>query len=186
MKRKTKKRPWRSATNRSIKVRHTRCKRVLVIFNNQVEIVDLLREETHFPPPHQDFDYEPVELAVVRFIGVEVYVPRGSVVFLLEEQQSKSKGNLKPPFRARAKERAMIHQLINDLANAETGLRALGDRKSAELANRIHEYLPRLFKLGGVVLTPAGRKQFRAAPVQRMMDTAVAEPEKRGKSIGDS
>jgi hypothetical protein len=57
----------------------------------------------------------------------------------------------------------MTHQLINDLFNAEAGLRALGDMRALELADRIREYLPGLLNEAGVVLTPAGRKQFCSA-----------------------
>jgi hypothetical protein len=71
-----------------------------------------------------------------------------------------------------------MHQLINDLSNAETGLRALGDMKSLELADRIHEYLPGVIREGGVVLTPAGRRQFLSAAVQRTLDSSARNRKK--------
>jgi hypothetical protein len=83
--------PKSSKRSAGIKVRHARCKRVLVILNSRIETVDLLREVIHSPPPHPDYDEEPVELAVVRFVGLDVYVPCGCVVFLHDEKRIKSK-----------------------------------------------------------------------------------------------
>ena len=51
---------------------------------------------------------------------------------------------------------ALTHQLISDLANAETGLRALGIRQGATRQPNPSGLAARL-NLGYVVLTPAGR-----------------------------
>ena len=63
-----------------IKTRHPRCKQVLVILNHRLETLDLVREQVH--PPVGDFAEEPLELAVVRWHGLEVLVPLECVVFL--------------------------------------------------------------------------------------------------------
>lgn len=60
--------------------RPARCKQVLVIINHRIEMVELIREEVH--PPMGDFADEPLEFAVVRWHGLEVYVPLESVIFL--------------------------------------------------------------------------------------------------------
>jgi len=58
-----------------------RCKQVLCVLCNRLETVDLLREEVH-PVLGTDYDDEPVEVAVVEYLGLEVAVPLGCVVFL--------------------------------------------------------------------------------------------------------
>ena len=65
------------------RTRRARCKRVLVIVTNQLETLDLVREV--IPPPLSDFGQGPLDLAVVRFEGLEVYVPCSCVVFLRNE-----------------------------------------------------------------------------------------------------
>ena len=95
------KRTRRCSANRPIKVRHARCKRVLVILNNRVEIVDLLREETHFASPHTELDYEPVDLAVVLFAGVQVYVSCACVVFLHDKNEPRRQRNPASALRSR-------------------------------------------------------------------------------------
>lgn len=62
------------------KVRRARCKQVLAILCNRLETVDLIREEIH--PPTGDFAEHPLEVAVVRWYGLEVVVPLDCVVFL--------------------------------------------------------------------------------------------------------
>ena len=62
------------------KVQRARCKEVLVIFNNRLETVKLIREEIH--PPAGDFADGPLELAVVRWHGLEVFVALECVMFL--------------------------------------------------------------------------------------------------------
>jgi hypothetical protein len=60
-----------------------RCKHVLVILQNRLEIVDLLREET-FPPLPSDFpDDGSLEYAVVNYHNLVVHVPLDCVVFLV-------------------------------------------------------------------------------------------------------
>jgi hypothetical protein len=61
-------------------LRRARCKRVLVVLNNKLETVDLLREEVY--PPQSDFEEGPLQVAVVRWNDLEVYVALQSVVFL--------------------------------------------------------------------------------------------------------
>lgn len=62
------------------KVRRARCKQVLAILCNRLETVELIREEVH--PPIGDFAENPIEVAVVRWYGLEVVVPLDCVVFL--------------------------------------------------------------------------------------------------------
>jgi hypothetical protein len=59
-----------------------RCKHVLVILENRLEVVELLAEETHAPPPGDFPDDGPHEFAVVRYQDVVVHVPIDSVLFL--------------------------------------------------------------------------------------------------------
>lgn len=63
-----------------LKVRRARCKQVLAVLLNRLETLELVREEVH--PPIGDFAKDAVELAVVRWNGLEVYVPIDCVVFL--------------------------------------------------------------------------------------------------------
>ena len=68
-----------------VKTLKPRCKRVLVILNNKLETVKLVREEIY--PPAGDFDTNEHHMAVVDYnIGnihsVEVYVSIDMVVFL--------------------------------------------------------------------------------------------------------
>jgi hypothetical protein len=65
------------------KVRRARCKQVLAILLNRLETVELIREEVH--PPIGDFAEEPLELAFVRWYGLEVSLPLECVVFLSDE-----------------------------------------------------------------------------------------------------
>ena len=67
------------------RTRRGRCKRVLAIFNNRLETLDLVREVSIIQPPHPDFDQDPLELAVVRFKGVLIYLPCSCLVFLQNE-----------------------------------------------------------------------------------------------------
>lgn len=62
------------------RTRRPRSKQVLVILNNRIEIVELIREETH--PPVGDLADDPLNLAVVRWLGLEVLVPLECVIFL--------------------------------------------------------------------------------------------------------
>jgi len=63
-----------------VKVHRARCKQVVAILCNRLETVDLIREEIH--PPTGDFAENPLEVAVVRWFGLEVIVPLDCVVFL--------------------------------------------------------------------------------------------------------
>lgn len=58
----------------------TGSKHVLVILNNRLETVRLLRQKIY--PQIADFDGEPAKYAVVLWYGVEVHVPLECVVFL--------------------------------------------------------------------------------------------------------
>lgn len=69
-----------------IKVRRARSKQVLVILLNKLETTELIREEIH--PAIGDFAKQ-LELAVVRWNGLEVYVPIESVVFLGDQPYAK-------------------------------------------------------------------------------------------------
>jgi len=65
------------------KNRKARCKNVLVIFNNEIVKLPLLRETTF--PPVGDFDENPATYAVVKYktiVGGEVMFPIESVIFL--------------------------------------------------------------------------------------------------------
>ena len=70
-----------------IKVRPARCKQVLAILLNRVETLELIREEAH--PPIGDFAEAPLQMAVVRWNGLEVYVPLECVVFLGHQPYAK-------------------------------------------------------------------------------------------------
>jgi hypothetical protein len=59
-----------------------RCKQVLVILDNGLEVVELLAEETHPPPGTDSPDDGPIEFAVVRYKDVLVHVPLHCVLFL--------------------------------------------------------------------------------------------------------
>lgn len=63
-----------------VRTRRARCKQVLVILNNRIEIVDLIREEIH--PAVGELAAEPLELAVFRWHGLEVRVALECVMFL--------------------------------------------------------------------------------------------------------
>jgi len=56
-----------------VRSRPARCKQVLVILNGRIETLELIREEVH--PAVGDFAEGPLELAVVRWLGLEVFVP---------------------------------------------------------------------------------------------------------------
>jgi hypothetical protein len=62
------------------RIRRARCKLVLAVLNNRLETLELLREEVY--PPVGDFPKHPMEIAVVRWNGRNVYIPLDSVVFL--------------------------------------------------------------------------------------------------------
>ncbi len=71
---------------------------MLVILNKRLETLELIRQETH--PPVGDFAEGPLELAVVRWHGLEVVVPLECVVFLSKLppepkwiQQARAKGD---------------------------------------------------------------------------------------------
>ena len=67
-----------------IKKRKPRCKKVLAILCNQIEMLECIREEVY--PPSGDFDYGSNEFMVVKKEGAgsfnEVMVPMSCVVFL--------------------------------------------------------------------------------------------------------
>lgn len=63
-----------------VRSRPARCTQVLVILNSRIETLELLREEVH--PPIGDFADEPLELAVLRWHGLEVSIPLECVIFL--------------------------------------------------------------------------------------------------------
>jgi hypothetical protein len=63
-----------------VRKRRARCKQVLVILNNRIETVDLIREEIH--PSIGDLGAESLELAVLRWHGLEVRVALECVMFL--------------------------------------------------------------------------------------------------------
>ncbi len=68
------------------KVRRARCKQVLAILINRLETIELIREEIH--PPIGDFAKGPLEMAVVRWNGLEVSVPLECVVFLRDQSDT--------------------------------------------------------------------------------------------------
>lgn len=70
----------RSAKSSKVRTRRARCKQVLVVLNSRIETVKLIREEIH--PRVGDFEYEPLEIAVLLWHGLEVFVPIECVVFL--------------------------------------------------------------------------------------------------------
>ena len=61
-------------------VRKARCKQVLVILDNKLETVQLLREETF--PPVGDLEDEQLTYAVVKYRKLLVHVPINCVVFM--------------------------------------------------------------------------------------------------------
>ncbi len=69
-----------SAKFSKVRTRRARCKQVMVILNSRLETVELIREEIH--PPVGDFPADPLELAVVRWHGLEVFVALECVIFL--------------------------------------------------------------------------------------------------------
>jgi hypothetical protein len=79
------------------KVRRARCKHVLAILVNRLETVELIREEIH--PPVGDFAESPMEVAVLRWNGLEVSLPLSCVVFLGKQPHARygNKRKLKPP-----------------------------------------------------------------------------------------
>ena len=77
----------RNRSNKA-KVRRARSKQVLAILLNRLETLELLREEIHHPAIG-DFAEDPLELAVVRWNGLEVYVPLDCVVFLGDQPYAK-------------------------------------------------------------------------------------------------
>jgi hypothetical protein len=83
--------PKRHRRSAGIKVHPARYKRVLVIFKSRLQTVDHIREEICIPRPYPDYDEEPVEVAVVRFGGQVVHLPRAWGVFLYDEKLAKSK-----------------------------------------------------------------------------------------------
>lgn len=70
----------RSTKSSRVITRRARCRQVLVILNNRIEMVDLIREQIH--PAVGDFAEGPLEFAVVRWHGLEVLVPLECVMFL--------------------------------------------------------------------------------------------------------
>ncbi|MGH7967215.1 MAG: hypothetical protein ACREIC_00660 [Limisphaerales bacterium] len=90
-----------------IRTRRARCNQVLVILNNRLETVKLIREEIH--PPIGDLAVGPLELAVMSWHGLEIRVALECVVFLsklppepqwIEEAHSKIEKELSRKFRA--------------------------------------------------------------------------------------
>ena len=69
-----------STKSSKVRMRRARCKQVLVILNNRMETVELIREEIH--PPVGDLAVEPLEIAVFRWHGLEVRVALECVIFL--------------------------------------------------------------------------------------------------------
>ena len=63
-----------------IRIRPPRCKHVLVVLNNRLETLRLVREEIY--PPIGDFDHGSSQVAVVEWCGLEVHVALDCVVFL--------------------------------------------------------------------------------------------------------
>ena len=74
--------------NRStkVKIRRARSKQVLAILLNRLETLELIREEIH--PETGDFALHPLELAVVRWHGIEVHVPLDCVNFLGDQHHA--------------------------------------------------------------------------------------------------
>ena len=65
----------------NIKTRKARCKNVMVILNNTIHTLPLLKEITY--PPIGDFADGPVTYAVVKYKTIdEVFIPLDCVVFL--------------------------------------------------------------------------------------------------------
>lgn len=75
-------------TSMKIKVRRARCKQLLAILCHRLETVELIREEIH--PPSGDFAEAPLDVAVVRWYGLEVAVPLDCVVFLDHQPYAES------------------------------------------------------------------------------------------------
>ena len=66
-----------------VKKKQPRCKQVLVVLDNRLEVVELLREEM-YPPPPSDFPDDGLsEFAVVRYQNLVVHMPIECVVFLV-------------------------------------------------------------------------------------------------------
>lgn len=63
-----------------VKTRKPRCKKVLVILDNKVQTLDLIKEKVY--PVMGDFDVSPAEFAIVRHENGPVHVALTSVVFL--------------------------------------------------------------------------------------------------------
>jgi hypothetical protein len=74
-----------------VKVRRPRCSHVQAILLNRVETLELIREEAH--PPVGDFAEGSLQMAVVRWNGLEVYVPLECVVFLGQQPYAKRSKN---------------------------------------------------------------------------------------------
>jgi hypothetical protein len=70
----------RSAKFPKARTRRARCNQVLVILNNRLETVKLIREEVH--PLVGDLAAGPLELAVMKWHGLEMFVSLDCVVFL--------------------------------------------------------------------------------------------------------
>jgi hypothetical protein len=64
--------------------RPARCKQVLCVLVNRLETVDLLRELV-YPQTGGDYEIGPLEVAVVKYRGLEVHVPLDATVFLRDE-----------------------------------------------------------------------------------------------------
>lgn len=89
------------------RTRRARCNQVLVILNNRLETVKLIREEIH--PPVGDLAEGPLELAVMSWHGLEIRVALECVVFLsklppepqwIQEAHAKVEQELACKFRA--------------------------------------------------------------------------------------
>lgn len=113
-----------------MQLRRARCKRVLVILNNRLETVRLIREQVL--PPIGDFDDGPTEFAIVDWMGLEVYIPLGCTVFLsqlpreprwIQEARAKVEKELVAAFRSNIKQAVRMDRASNSSAQKAPGKR---------------------------------------------------------------
>ena len=109
-----------------VKRRPARCKQVLVILNSRIETVELIREEVY--PPVGDFAEDPLELAVVRWHGLEVSVPLECVMFL---------GKLPPEPQWIRDVRAKFEKELASTFRSSVKRAIAGDRRKKRAAHRI-------------------------------------------------
>ena len=100
----------KSTKSSKVRSRPARCAQVLVILNGRIETVEFIREDVY--PPVGDFAEDALQLAVVRWHGLEVSVPLECVVFLgklppepqwIQEARTKIDKELDSSFRSRVK-----------------------------------------------------------------------------------